>query len=220
MKWFCCAMVLFVLPIPTCAQTKIDKETQTKGVLPVSKGGTGTANPGLIPGTNISITGSWPNQTISAAGAVSLSPIAAQTILSFLPNQFNIFDVPFSSYSALAQSFADELAFFNETPITRIGRSNSSSTIWILNDRDGSDAVQNALYLTSFVTNDVNRPNSQQGTALSVQSRATGSGNFGFLASAAFNTQYRGSAVLSHAYGGWFAVPQNLGSGSIAKRND
>lgn len=37
-------------------------------LLPVDKGGTGTATPGLMPGTNVSITGSWPNQTINAVG--------------------------------------------------------------------------------------------------------------------------------------------------------
>ena len=38
-------------------------------VLSVANGGTGTASPGLIAGTNItSITGTWPNQTINASG--------------------------------------------------------------------------------------------------------------------------------------------------------
>lgn len=36
--------------------------------LPIANGGTGAAAPALVPGTNITITGSWPNQTISAAG--------------------------------------------------------------------------------------------------------------------------------------------------------
>lgn len=40
------------------------------GLLPVSKGGTGTSSPGLVAGTNItSITGTWPNQTINASGS-------------------------------------------------------------------------------------------------------------------------------------------------------
>jgi hypothetical protein len=33
--------------------------------LPVADGGTGTATPGLIEGSNIAITGTWPNQTIA-----------------------------------------------------------------------------------------------------------------------------------------------------------
>ena len=38
------------------------------GIVPVAKGGTGTATPSLVAGTNITITGSFPNQTITAAG--------------------------------------------------------------------------------------------------------------------------------------------------------
>lgn len=36
--------------------------------LPVNKGGTGTTTPSLVAGTNVNITGTWPNQTISATG--------------------------------------------------------------------------------------------------------------------------------------------------------
>jgi hypothetical protein len=37
-------------------------------ILPVANGGTGTASPGLIAGTNIAITGTWPNQNVSEGG--------------------------------------------------------------------------------------------------------------------------------------------------------
>lgn len=40
----------------------------TSGILPISRGGTGTATPGLVAGSNVSISGTWPNQTINAAG--------------------------------------------------------------------------------------------------------------------------------------------------------
>lgn len=36
-------------------------------VLKVTKGGTGTATPALVAGSNVTITGTWPNQTIAAA---------------------------------------------------------------------------------------------------------------------------------------------------------
>lgn len=38
------------------------------GTLPVNKGGTGTTSPSLVQGTNITITGTWPDQTINAVG--------------------------------------------------------------------------------------------------------------------------------------------------------
>jgi len=38
------------------------------GTLAVLNGGTGTTTPSLVQGTNVTITGTWPNQTISAVG--------------------------------------------------------------------------------------------------------------------------------------------------------
>ena len=38
------------------------------GILNVANGGTGTATPALVAGTNVTITGTWPNQTINASG--------------------------------------------------------------------------------------------------------------------------------------------------------
>lgn len=42
--------------------------TSVTGVLPVANGGSGTATPSLVAGTNVSISGTWPNQTINASG--------------------------------------------------------------------------------------------------------------------------------------------------------
>lgn len=47
------------------------------GILAISGGGTGTASPGLVAGSNISITGSWPNQTINQSGGAGISNSAA-----------------------------------------------------------------------------------------------------------------------------------------------
>jgi hypothetical protein len=38
------------------------------GILPVANGGTATATPSLVQGTGITITGTWPNQTIATSG--------------------------------------------------------------------------------------------------------------------------------------------------------
>ena len=46
----------------------VNLATQVTGILPVANGGTGTASPGLVAGSNVTISGSWPNQTINAAG--------------------------------------------------------------------------------------------------------------------------------------------------------
>src|SRR5215475_5260996 len=42
--------------------------TDMTGTLPVAQGGTGTATPNLVAGAGISVTGTWPNQTITSTG--------------------------------------------------------------------------------------------------------------------------------------------------------
>ena len=44
---------------------------QATGILPVANGGNGTATPSLVGGTNIAVTGTWPNQIISATGSAA-----------------------------------------------------------------------------------------------------------------------------------------------------
>jgi hypothetical protein len=48
--------------------TGLPLTTGVTGILPVASGGTGTATPGLVAGAHVSISGTWPNQTISATG--------------------------------------------------------------------------------------------------------------------------------------------------------
>ena len=43
--------------------------TDVTGLLPVANGGTGTATPSLVQGSNVTITGTWPNQTIAATAS-------------------------------------------------------------------------------------------------------------------------------------------------------
>src|SRR5215471_12631384 len=45
-----------------------DRNADCTSVLTVANGGTGTATPSLVAGANVTITGTWPNQTIAATG--------------------------------------------------------------------------------------------------------------------------------------------------------
>ena len=65
-------LVTPILGTPTSATltnaTGLPLTTGVTGQLPVANGGTGTATPSIVAGTNVTVTGTWPNQTIAAAG--------------------------------------------------------------------------------------------------------------------------------------------------------
>lgn len=58
-------------PAQSGANSDITSLTGLTTPLPVNEGGTGTTTPALVAGTNVTITGSWPNQTINASGGSS-----------------------------------------------------------------------------------------------------------------------------------------------------
>jgi hypothetical protein len=53
----------------TASTTFADLATNVTGILPIANGGTATATPSLVQGTGVTITGTWPNQTIAATGS-------------------------------------------------------------------------------------------------------------------------------------------------------
>ena len=61
--------------------TGLPLTTGVTGVLPVANGGSGTATPSLVAGTNVTIGGSWPNQTVNATGGGGAPSGATQTVL-------------------------------------------------------------------------------------------------------------------------------------------
>jgi hypothetical protein len=54
--------------VPTLNQNTTGTAANVTGIVAVANGGTGTATPSLVAGTNVTITGTFPNQTITAAG--------------------------------------------------------------------------------------------------------------------------------------------------------
>ena len=72
--------------IPTLNQNTTGTASNVTGIVAVANGGTGTATPSLVAGTNVTITGSFPNQTINATGGGGSGTVTsvAATVPSFL----------------------------------------------------------------------------------------------------------------------------------------
>jgi hypothetical protein len=62
--------------------SKLAIGANTSGVLAVANGGTGTATPSIVAGTNVTVTGTWPNQTVAASGG-SATPAGSNTQVQF-----------------------------------------------------------------------------------------------------------------------------------------
>jgi hypothetical protein len=54
------------------------------GILNVANGGTGTSTPSIVAGSNINVTGTWPNQTISTTSGSGTVTSVAATVPAFL----------------------------------------------------------------------------------------------------------------------------------------
>jgi hypothetical protein len=61
------------------ALTGVNLATQVTGLLPVANGGSGTATPALVAGSNVTITGAWPNQTIAASSSAATASALVTT---------------------------------------------------------------------------------------------------------------------------------------------
>jgi hypothetical protein len=62
------------------------------GLLPIANGGTATSSPALVAGTNVTITGSWPNQTINstAGGGFTLTTTGSSGAATYGGGVLNI----------------------------------------------------------------------------------------------------------------------------------
>jgi len=83
--------------------TGLPLATGVSGVLAISHGGTGTATPGLVAGTHVTITGTWPNQTINATGTVTSVGLS-------LPALFTVTGSPVTTSGTLTATLATQSA--------------------------------------------------------------------------------------------------------------
>jgi len=76
--------------------TGLPLTTGVTGLLPIANGGSGTATPSLVAGTNVTITGTWPNQTIAstAGGTGTVTTVSVVSANGFAGTVANATTTP------------------------------------------------------------------------------------------------------------------------------
>ena len=89
--------------VPTLNQNTTGTAANVTGTVAVANGGTGTATPALVEGTNVTITGTWPNQTINstAGGSGTVTSVAAS-----VPAFLSIAGSPITTSGTLAITYS------------------------------------------------------------------------------------------------------------------
>jgi hypothetical protein len=87
---------------PTFNQNTTGTASNVTGIVAVANGGTGTTTPALVAGTNVSITGTWPNQTINSSNPGGTVTSVAATVPAFL----SISGSPITSSGTLAITYS------------------------------------------------------------------------------------------------------------------
>ena len=84
--------------------TGLPLSTGVTGTLPVANGGTGTATPSIVAGTNVTVTGTWPNQTIAASGGGGSGTVTS--VAATVPSVFSISGSPITTSGTLAMTYS------------------------------------------------------------------------------------------------------------------
>jgi hypothetical protein len=137
--------------------------------LPVAQGGTGTTTPGIVAGTNVTVSGTWPNQTVnSTGGGITAAGSGLIQLLQFkaATSASGTTAVTFTSSVGQGSTIVVEYVGVNN-----VGVSDSAGNVYTqYNPQNWSTFV----YLSMFAS--VNVPG---GTALTIT--AAGTGSFGQL---------------------------------------
>lgn len=110
--------------------------------LPVVNGGTGTTTPSIVAGTNVTVTGTWPNQTINSTGGGSSTltisnKTAAYTVIA--GDNGTVINCTSGTFTVSLTAAATLGSGFNVT----IWNSSSTATDVITIDPNGAETIEN-----------------------------------------------------------------------------
>lgn len=149
------------------------------GPLAIGYGGTGTSSPGLLTGTGISITGSWPNNTITNSGVTSLntytgamSIASADSSVTVTPSagtvNLSVAHQPiYGTDSGLAFTFSGNVGGPVNIPATGITSSNHCEGSITSSNQNGT-AITTFTPITNYITTYVSNPTAAASATLSI----------------------------------------------------
>ena len=80
--------------------------TGVTGILPVANGGTSTATPSLVAGANVTISGTWPNQTINSSGGGGGGSGTVTSVAASVPAFLSLAGSPITTAGTLAITYS------------------------------------------------------------------------------------------------------------------
>jgi hypothetical protein len=188
------------------------------GTLPIANGGTGTTTPSLVAGSNITISGTWPNQTVTStgggggSGTVTSVGMTVPSFLSVSPSSISssgTFAVTFSTstniYIGQNSGFSNTTGTLN-TVIGYNASVNNSTGYGVVAIGEKSQQVCTAIENTSVGWQSLSLMVSGQ------QNTAIGSNAMSLCASGDLNTAVGRSALSNSSMTG----SQNVAIGALA----
>ena len=155
------------------------------GTLAVASGGTGTATPALVAGTNVTITGSWPNQTINSTGSAGTVTSVAALTLGTTGTDVS---------STVANSTTTPVITLNLPTASATNRGALSAADWTTFNSKGSGTVTSVTGTAPVV--------SSGGTTPAISMAAANTTTNGYLTSTDWNTfNGKGSGTVTSVSG-------------------
>ena len=93
-----------VADVPTLNQNTTGTAANVTGLVAVANGGTGTATPSIVAGTNVTISGTWPNQTVNATGGGGSGTVTS--VAATVPSFLSITGSPITTAGTLAIAYS------------------------------------------------------------------------------------------------------------------
>ena len=144
---------------PTFNQNTTGTAAGLSSILAVASGGTGTATPGIVAGTNVTVSGTWPNQTVAASAANATTANALTIGTGLTGTSFNGSTATTVAIDSTVVTLLGTQSLSNKTLVSPVistivntGTLSLPTTTDTLVGRDTTDTLTNKTIVSRLVT--------------------------------------------------------------------